>query len=49
VRLEDLTPAANRHVRADQLTAVVVGDPDAVAPQFAARGVAIEILADEAE
>ena len=49
VRLEDLTPAANRHVQAAALTAVVVGDPDAVTPQFAGRGVTVEILADEAE
>lgn len=49
VPLEDLSTAANRHVRAAELTAVVVGDPDAVGPQFAARGIAIEIQADEAE
>lgn len=49
VQLEDLTPAANRHVRAAALTAVVVGDPDTVTPQFAERGVTVEVLADEAE
>ncbi|HUU34693.1 MAG TPA: pitrilysin family protein, partial [Vicinamibacterales bacterium] len=49
VQLEDLAPAANRHVNAGALTAVVVGDPDAVTPQFAARGVTVELLADEPE
>ncbi len=49
VRLEDVTPAAVRHVRASLLTAVIVGDPEAVGPQFAERGVTIEILAHESE
>ena len=49
VRLDELVAAANRHVHPDALTSVVVGDPDSVGPQFADRGVAIEIVADEQE
>ncbi len=49
VDLDALPAAANRHVHAGALTAVVVGDPDAVGPQFADRGVSIEIVADEGE
>ena len=47
VQLDALPAAANRHVQPHALTAVVVGDPDAVGPQFAARGVTVEIVADE--
>ena len=42
-------PAAARHVRPDALTTVVVGDPDPVVPQFEARGVAVELVADDDE
>lgn len=49
VDLAALPAAANRHVHAGALTAVVVGDPDAVGPQFADRGVSIEIVADQDE
>jgi zinc protease len=47
VRLDALPAAANRHVEPGALTAVVVGDPAAVGPQFAERGVDIEIVADD--
>ena len=49
VQLDALPAAANRHVLPHALTAVVVGDPDVVTPQFAARGVSVEIVADEGE
>lgn len=38
VTLDDVSAAAARHVRPDQLTAVVVGDPAEVEPQLRARG-----------
>ena len=47
VTLEALPAAANRHVQPAALTAVVVGDPDVVGPQFADRGVAVESVAEE--
>lgn len=46
VTLDDVAAAAARHVRPDRLTAVVVGDPAAVEPQLAARGLAFETVAD---
>ncbi|MEP7117249.1 MAG: pitrilysin family protein [Acidobacteriota bacterium] len=49
VALDDLPAAANRHVQPQALTAVVVGDPDVVGPQFAARGVTVELVADDEE
>ncbi len=49
VQLDALPAAAHRHVQPLALTAVVVGDPDVVGPQFAARGVTVEIVADEEE
>ncbi len=44
VGVDALPAAAHRHVQPGQLTTVVVGDVDAVAPQFAARGIEIEVL-----
>ena len=49
VLLDALPAAANRHVQPLALTAVVVGDPDVVGPQFAERGVTVEVVADEEE
>jgi zinc protease len=46
---EAITAAVTRHVRADALTTVVVGDPDTVVPQFEALGMAVEILPDDEE
>jgi len=46
VTLDDVEAAAARHVLADRLTAVVVGDPATVEPQLAAHGLAYD-LADE--
>ena len=37
VSRDDVAGAAARHVRPDAMTTVVVGDPDTVVPQFAAR------------
>ncbi|MEZ5291707.1 MAG: pitrilysin family protein [Vicinamibacterales bacterium] len=48
VTLEDVAAAAARHVRPDALTAVVVGDPDAVAQGLLDRGLAAERTADTA-
>jgi predicted Zn-dependent peptidase len=48
VALEAVTDAGRRHVRPDQLTAVIVGDPAQVEPQLAARGVAFERIEDAA-
>ena len=36
-------------MRPDALTTVVVGDPDTVVPQFAASGMAVEILPDDVD
>lgn len=44
VSADEATAAARRHVHADRLTAVVVGDADAVGAQFAARGLAFDVL-----
>ena len=49
VLLDAVPAAANRHVQPLALTAVVVGDPDVVGPQFAERGVTVEVVADEEE
>ena len=49
VQLASLPAAANRHVQPERLTAVVVGDPDVVTPQFAERGVAVELVAHDEE
>ncbi len=49
VSRDDGVAAAARHVRPDALTTVVVGDPDTVVPQFAERGVAVEIVPDDDE
>lgn len=46
VSAEDATGAARRHVGADRLTAVIVGDADLVVAQLAARGLACERLED---
>ena len=47
VTLDDVAAAAGRHVRPDQLTAVVVGDPAVVEPQLRARGLTFEPAAEE--
>jgi len=47
VTLDDVAAAAGRHVRPDQLTAVVVGDPAVVEPQLRGRGLAFERAAEE--
>jgi len=47
VTLDEVSAAAARHVRPDQLTAVIVGDPATVEPQLAAHGLTYE-LAEEA-
>jgi predicted Zn-dependent peptidase len=47
VDLDALASAATRHVRPESLVTVVVGDPDEVSAQFAARGVAVETAAAE--
>ncbi|MGE0816743.1 MAG: M16 family metallopeptidase [Vicinamibacterales bacterium] len=44
VTLDEVAAAAARHVRADALTAVVVGDPQAVEPGLQDRGLAAEHL-----
>lgn len=46
VTAADATAAARRHVHADRLTAVIVGDADLVVAQLAARGLACERLPD---
>lgn len=47
VTLDDVAAAAARHVRPDQLTAVVVGDPAAVEPQLTAHGLAYGLVTEE--
>jgi zinc protease len=48
VPLDAVSDAGRRHVRPDQLTAVIVGDPALVEPQLAAKGVAFERVEDAA-
>lgn len=43
----EVTDAARRHVRPDAFSTIVVGDPDGVARQFAARGIAVDVVTDE--
>ena len=47
VTLADAAAAADRHVRPDELMAVVVGDPAVVEPQLRARGLAYDVAAEE--
>ena len=46
---DEVAGAARRHVQPTALTTVVVGDPAAVVPQFEARGMAVELVADDEE
>jgi predicted Zn-dependent peptidase len=46
---DEVAEAARRHVRPAALTTVVVGDPAAVVQQFEARGMAVELVADDEE
>jgi predicted Zn-dependent peptidase len=48
VGLDTVTEAGRRHVQPTALTAVIVGDPEQVEPQLAAKGVAFERVDDPA-